>query len=105
MQQLPKLRDERSRRTFGNLQRHLLNPRTPDESECLLHTLRRERALRECRTLVENRECVTHTAVRLHGNDGERILIRRNARLVTDVNQTIANLRHRNPMEVVALTP
>ena len=104
LQELSELFDQGCRRAIRDVQCHLFDPRASDESEHLLYALRRKHPLRECGTLVENRERVTHPAVRLHGDDAERIRIRRDARLLTDVNEAVTDLRHRNAVEVIPLT-
>ena len=103
LQELTELCDQCRRIARSDLSRHAPNPRTADKPQRLLHALRRQRPLRECHTLIENRECVAHPAVRLRGDDAERILLRRNIRFLTDIDETIANFRHRNAVKVIPL--
>ena len=104
LQQFAELFDQCRRRALCNLQRHLFNPCAPNQPQGLLYALRRECSLGKSHALIEDRERVTHAAVRLYGNDAERFRIRCDPRFPTDIDEAIANLRHRNAVEVVALT-
>ena len=105
LQQFAKLHNQRRCITICDLHCHFLDPHVSDESKNLLNPIHRERALGECRALIEDGERVAHAAVRLHGDDGERLLLCCNARFLAHMDQPITDLHHRNPMEVIALTP
>ena len=89
MQQCAKLRNECDGIPLRNLPRHFLHPLASDKSKHLLYALRRERPLRERHALIENRERIAHPAVCLHGDDGERRLLCRDAGFFADVDEPL----------------